>query len=1044
MDLDFVEFLATDFGGRVRFLNSICGKKLWSHQLAEFWNNAIVALDGTDLAGGSEQRRLERELMLLAPESSFADSAYHRWIGDDRARESGPGIVYLVISCEKYRSRALQLHQQLTKGLQPAFVVLGTESAEEALCDDRYLTVPAPDNYESLTIKVLESLVAVRRKFGAVSVVKIDDDSRYIGPPDHAKIAELVASTDYAGWIIAGDTRFFDRCWHAGKCEVLDDEPYRKRFRGEWIGGPAYYLGPTAVEHLVRDYLSYPGEFYGEIFEDKAIGDTLRAHGITMHRTDLPTMLGLDVQPGSSPPSLPSLTRPPASTAPNPFSRGHWDAFFSCREDPWDYTNPYEALKYRQTLDLLPPGPFRQALELGCAEGHFTIELAPRAHHLIASDISPIAVQRTRHRCDALGNVDCRVLDFTSDELPSGNDLIVCSEALYYADPGQLCALASKFANALSVGGLLVMAHAHLIADERDRTGFDWGADHRFGVATVSTAFTQTAELALVRELRTELYRIQLFRRIEPGTEIEPAIIEQADFSRNLPAHVERSIIWGGATITRAEARVREQAGEVPILMYHSISDDGPPELAPYRVTPVAFKDQLRWLRSNGYHSITLGEWASHLALRQPVPGRPIVITFDDGYKSFFTHAWPLLKAADLSATMFVVTGKVGSVADWDQTSAAPLELMTWDELRLLKEEGLEIGGHSTSHRNLLELTDDEIVADSLEVRTSLREELGVEATSIAFPWGMNDGRVRKALSRAGFRIAASTNAGVSRFGDDPMNLPRIEIFGDDDIDTFVRRVRGVGNRERQAQADVGATTHAHASSSPASLKPFVLGSDEEPVMDTEYTRRLATRIGSLIDGLNAIRTELLSIASASTKIQTTLLGLFNAPVTNKESQRVEPYQKLAPGVLIGFERDATVNLTVEPKLDQTVSPPECLNTLNLDYSGTSRFLTLEADAVWSEIAIAERYQLTVCAEPDRRVDCLAKLRLHRKEGGFHDLTFSEFDLQPGLKTARQSGALKLPDLTEYDTTRPPRLLIFFDTKRDMKLEFNYINLYFA
>ena len=95
---------------------------------------------------------------------------------------------------------------QAAAGLNPAFIVLGGGDSEEGVFRDHFLTVPAPDNYESLTWKVLESLVAVRRRYGPVGVVKIDDDSLFETPPDHARIAELAGSADYAGWIIAGDS----------------------------------------------------------------------------------------------------------------------------------------------------------------------------------------------------------------------------------------------------------------------------------------------------------------------------------------------------------------------------------------------------------------------------------------------------------------------------------------------------------------------------------------------------------------------------------------------------------------------------------------------------------------------------------------------------------------------------------------------------------------------------------------------------------------------------------------------------------------------
>src|ERR1700704_2459088 len=118
-----------------------------------------------------------------------------------------------------------------------------------------------------------------------------------------------------------------------------------------------------------------------------------------------------------------------------------------------------------------------------------------------------------------------------------------------------------------------------------------------------------------------------------------------------------------------------------PILMYHSVADEGPPELSAFRVSCAAFRQQMRFLREHGYHSISLTEWALSIATKRFVAGRPVVITFDDGYADFATNAWPVLAETNLRATIFVVTGSVGGIADWDRTEQAGLALLGWNEL---------------------------------------------------------------------------------------------------------------------------------------------------------------------------------------------------------------------------------------------------------------------------------------------------------------------------------------------------------------------------
>lgn len=260
-----------------------------------------------------------------------------------------------------------------------------------------------------------------------------------------------------------------------------------------------------------------------------------------------------------------------------------------------------------------------------------------------------------------------------------------------------------------------------------------------------------------------------------------------------------------GAAPTRAEAGERELAADVPILTYHSVADEGAPELTPWRISPAAFQEQLRYLRNHGYHSISVAEWERALAMGAKIPGRPVLITFDDGYRDFYANAAPLLETAGFRAINFVVTGMVGGTTDWDRdlSSWPPLALMDWDELRDLRRRGFEIGSHTTAHLNLLNLDDEEIVRDCIEARATLERELGCDVTSIAFPWGYNDLRVRAALRHGGYRSAFAVSGGCSTLTDDPMHLPRIEIHGDDDIETFARRLatrRVASNRPTPAE----------------------------------------------------------------------------------------------------------------------------------------------------------------------------------------------------------------------------------------------------
>ena len=108
--------------------------------------------------------------------------------------------------------------------------------------------------------------------------------------------------------------------------------------------------------------------------------------------------------------------------------------------------SPYQQTKHEQILDMNPPIRVKQALELGCAEGHFTAQLASRVGSLLAADVSQIALDRAIQHCAAVQNVRFMRLDLTKDPLPGLYHLIICSEVLSYINGrGALQAVARKY-----------------------------------------------------------------------------------------------------------------------------------------------------------------------------------------------------------------------------------------------------------------------------------------------------------------------------------------------------------------------------------------------------------------------------------------------------------------------------------------------------------------------------------------------------------------------------------------------------------------------
>ncbi|WP_027683459.1 trifunctional glycosyltransferase/class I SAM-dependent methyltransferase/polysaccharide deacetylase [Rhizobium leguminosarum] len=456
----------------------------------------------------------------------------------------------------------------------------------------------------------------------------------------------------------------------------------------------------------------------------------------------------------------------------------YWEHIFE-RPDPWNYVSVYEQVKYEQTLNLIPEG-IEKALELACAEGIFTEKLARRVGRLTATDISQRAIDRAVERCRDHRNVELRVLDFVRQDLPPEQDLVVCSEVLYYMkDEEMLAAACLKMAAALKPNGYLITAHAHIREDEPARTGFDWG--NPFGVGTIKQVLAAQADLALEETIETELYAIHRFRK---GPVADP-VLRIEGHGTPMDADVAKHIIWGPAGVNREVAWTTEVTTSVPILMYHRIAEEGPTALRRFRTPPEIFRKQMQFLRRQGYYAVTAQTLADLLHSGKPIQGRPVMLTFDDAYLDFLTDAFPILAENDFSAEVFVVTDKAGGRSDWDSAYGEPAPLMSWSNIQELHKKGICFGSHLASHTPASAMDNEVFLAEAILSRNALQSRLGTAVESIALPYGATDFRVPGILAHAGYGIGFTTRPAKATFSDNLFGLPRLEVRGDHPLEAF-------------------------------------------------------------------------------------------------------------------------------------------------------------------------------------------------------------------------------------------------------------------
>jgi peptidoglycan/xylan/chitin deacetylase (PgdA/CDA1 family) len=210
----------------------------------------------------------------------------------------------------------------------------------------------------------------------------------------------------------------------------------------------------------------------------------------------------------------------------------------------------------------------------------------------------------------------------------------------------------------------------------------------------------------------------------------------------------------------------------VPILTYHSLDESG----SVISIAPADFRGQMERLRDWGFVGMSLRDyWAARPI--QPTQ-RPVVITFDDGFRNIYDVAAPWLQTLGFRATVFAVTGKVGGANDWPShvPGLPALPLATWAQLRDLIDSGLEIGVHGMTHACLTNLRPDAARREILDSGREMEDRLGTKVRSLAYPYGRFDDS-HLALAAERYDLACGTQIGMARFADDRHRLPRIDMY---------------------------------------------------------------------------------------------------------------------------------------------------------------------------------------------------------------------------------------------------------------------------
>jgi peptidoglycan/xylan/chitin deacetylase (PgdA/CDA1 family) len=141
-------------------------------------------------------------------------------------------------------------------------------------------------------------------------------------------------------------------------------------------------------------------------------------------------------------------------------------------------------------------------------------------------------------------------------------------------------------------------------------------------------------------------------------------------------------------------------------------------------------------------------------------------------------NAATTLEATLHSLIQLLVAERIGGVANWDSAYGEAAPLLSWQEVHALQDAGIEFGCHSAMHWPMTGMSLGELTEDTARSRAILEEGLGVTVNSLAYPYGAENEFVRRTVADLGFQAAVTCNPGISRLGDDPLRLRRIDVPG--------------------------------------------------------------------------------------------------------------------------------------------------------------------------------------------------------------------------------------------------------------------------
>ena len=234
-----------------------------------------------------------------------------------------------------------------------------------------------------------------------------------------------------------------------------------------------------------------------------------------------------------------------------------------------------------------------------------------------------------------------------------------------------------------------------------------------------------------------------------------------------------------GLTASGSPAR---QKVTVPVLMYHRVAPMSTATNATsygLTITPAQFREQVAWLKRNGYTAISQAELFRAIEDGAALPKKPVVLTFDDGYVDATKDVLPVLEPLGWPATFFIISSRIGERA-----------FLTATQLRRLSAAGMDIGSHTVDHLELPSLSESSRAQQLTQSRKELEKVLGHPVRWFCYPAGRNDAASAASVAKAGYLLGYTTEGGSVLRADSLTQLPRVRVSGGESIGQFAASVK--------------------------------------------------------------------------------------------------------------------------------------------------------------------------------------------------------------------------------------------------------------